>query len=422
MFCACFVHVNFFVMITTRIYLDARQSKAGRPAPLKVAISLNGAVSYLPIGVKVQPSRWDSKAKAAKDPSTQLTISRVKLKIDTLLSDLQESGKLDGLNATEIRDLIARLMSPEPARKKLFLSWLEEFGLSRNKPRTREIYQCTVDRIRAFAPDADALSFEDITFSWLCRFDKFLARTAPKRNSRNIHFRNIKASFKYAIKNGVTKWYPFFEFEIHPEPTRKRNLSIDQLRKLFNAEVEPWKQKYIDFFKMSFMLIAINTEDLVHVKEVTGNRLEYVRAKTNKPYSVKVEPECMALIEKYRGEKYLLNILDTYANTHNWTSRVNNALHEICSDIGLPKDVSMYWARHSWSTLAINDLDIPERTVSAALGHSSKSVTDVYVNFDRRKIDKANRKMLDYVLYGKKQGDVYELIRQLNEKVERMTN
>lgn len=387
---------------------------------MKLSIYWDKAESYLFTGIKLAPSQWDKKKRLAKDKAVQVSISRFKVKVDTLLDEWQEAGKLDGLNASEIRRRVEIELSPDKARKQRFLAWLQQFGSTRRKPRTREIYQATVDRIKAFDPGAEFLTFEDITYAWLDRFDTFLARTAPKKNSRNIHFRNIKAAFRNAMKNGVTTWYPFFQFEIHPEPTAKRNLEVDQIRKLFNAEVKPWQQKYVDFFKMSFMLIAINTEDLIHATEINDGRLEYIRAKTGKPYSVKVEPECMELIEKYRGEKYLLNILDTYSCTHNWTSRIDKVMHEICEEIGLPKRTTMYWARHSWNSIAINDLDISKETAAHALGHGKKTVTDIYLNFDQSKVDRANRQMLDYVLYDKRPENIYELIKQLNEKVEKL--
>ena len=60
-----------------------------------------------------------------------------------------------------------------------------------------------------------------------------------------------------------------------------------------------------------------------------------------------------------------------------------------------------HWARHTWATIA-SYLDIPKETIAQALGHGGNTVTDVYIDFDRRKIDEANRKVLDYVLYAKK--------------------
>jgi integrase len=58
--------------------------------------------------------------------------------------------------------------------------------------------------------------------------------------------------------------------------------------------------------------------------------------------------------------------------------------------------------RHSWASIA-SEIDIPIETISKALGHNiGVSVTHIYINFNSKKIDEANRKVIDYVLYGKK--------------------
>ena len=69
----------------------------------------------------------------------------------------------------------------------------------------------------------------------------------------------------------------------------------------------------------------------------------------------------------------------------------------------------MYWTRHSWATIAA-ELEIPIETISAAMGHSSKTVTDIYIKFDQAKIDRANRQVMDYVLYGKKPMTIYDIL------------
>jgi integrase len=61
--------------------------------------------------------------------------------------------------------------------------------------------------------------------------------------------------------------------------------------------------------------------------------------------------------------------------------------------------ITTYTLRHTWATLAA-ELEIPKETISAALGHAEgSSVTDIYINFNRKKIDAANRKVIDYVLF-----------------------
>lgn len=45
-------------------------------------------------------------------------------------------------------------------------------------------------------------------------------------------------------------------------------------------------------------------------------------------------------------------------------------------------------------------LDIADGTIDIGLGHAQNSVLDIYVERDTSKIDLANRRVLDYVLYG----------------------
>jgi integrase len=61
--------------------------------------------------------------------------------------------------------------------------------------------------------------------------------------------------------------------------------------------------------------------------------------------------------------------------------------------------LSVYWARHSWATVAANDLGLPQDTISRALGHSfGVRVTQVYIDYDTRRVDEANRAVIDFVL------------------------
>ena len=408
-------------MIATRLYLDDRRCREGSTAPLKISIYWNRQTAYLNTGFKILPSQWDAKAREVKDRELQHQITKFKIKVDGFIVQLQEDGKLDGLNANGILEKVKQELSPEAHRKVTFMECLERFAEEKNhSPRTRELYLETAKRVRAFDSKADTLSFEEITTGWIDRFDTFMAGTAPRKNARNVNLRNVRAVFNYAMRQGYTTHYPFRQYLIRLEETRKRALSAEQLRTLFNASVPEWQRKYVDFFKISFYLIGMNTEDLLHATGITEGRLDYRRAKTHGAYSIKVEKECMALIEKYRGERYLLNILDTYASTHNWTSRVDKGLKAVAKQLGLPM-ISMYWARHSWATIAA-ELEIPHETISAALGHKDKSVTGIYIKFDPSKIDRANREVLDYVLHNKKPQNVYDLILQINEKFERIAN
>ena len=402
-------------MITTKFYLDTRATAPGSAAPLKISITKDRQVSYLNTGIRILPDDWDSSALKARSVAIQQAAD-VKLgDVITIYRELQRKGKLDGLNARGIRDRIQEEMTPGKKEPDRFLAVFRKFAATRPKQRTTEIYMATVAKVLAFEPKAERLTFADINIGWLDRFDSFLAKTSPKKNARNIHFRNIRAVFNHARKRGITQHYPFLNYEIRHEETAKRCLSADKLRRLFSAELPAWQKRYVDFFEVSFLLIGMNTEDLVHATDIVDGRLEYRRAKTGRPYSIKVEPECQEIIDRLKGRSWLLNPLDTYSCTHHWTSKVNNVLKDIASDLGLPK-ISMYWARHSWATIAA-ELDIPHETIAAAMGHSGGTVTDIYINFDRTKIDRANRQVIDYVLHGKKQQTVQDILSRSFEEL-----
>jgi hypothetical protein len=223
--------------------------------------------------------------------------------------------------------------------------------------------------------------------------------------------RNIRAVFNDAIDDEVTRHYPFRKFKIKRAATAKRSLSVDALREFFDYPVEEHQRKYIDIFKLSFFLIGINIGDLCKLQRINGDRIDYNRAKTHRLYSVKVEPEAMAIIEQYRGNDWLLDPLDRYDNYRQYARRLNGALQSIGKvEIGkqnrksikpLYSNITTYWARHSWATIAAS-LDIPKETIAAALGHGGNTVTDIYIDFDQRKVDEANRRVIDWVLYGKK--------------------
>ncbi len=63
--------------------------------------------------------------------------------------------------------------------------------------------------------------------------------------------------------------------------------------------------------------------------------------------------------------------------------------------------LTSYWARHTWATIAA-ELDVPDAVISQALGHAAEnSTTEIYIRRNLRKVDEANRRVRNWVLYGK---------------------
>lgn len=404
-------------MITANLYLDTRVSGADREAPLKIAISAKGSTAYISTDIKLHPSCWDATLqRVVLHPNKNRInahITSQKLAIDRILLDILDSGSAKGKTATEVKYMVLGVLDPERYKDGGFAKRYLAFAETKTG-RTNEVYMATYKHIVAFIGNDTKLrqlSFEDITVPWLKRFEAFLAQTSPSKNARNIHLRNIRAVFNDAIDDEFTHAYPFRKFKIRPVQTAKRSMTVEQLRRFMTMPVEPYAEQYRDMFMLIFYLVGINIIDLCNLKDIVDGRIEYNRAKTKRHYSIKVEPEAMAIIEKYRGRNYLLNIMDRHKSHRNYTARMNNSLKRI-GDVkrvgyGGKKiitpafpDISTYWARHTWATIAAK-LDVPKETIAAALGHGGNTVTDIYIDFDMAKVDVANRKVIDYVLYNK---------------------
>lgn len=337
---------------------------------------------------------------------------------------LRDDGNIN-CDVMKIRQMIeSRLGFSQRGLKGEFVEWFEKAIESKRTPGTKSVYKQTLDKLREYDKahniDLDNLKFSNINFSWLEDFESFCAQTATK-NARNIHLRNIRAVFNYALDHDVETPYPFRRFKIRPEETRKRALTVEQVRELFTCPVEPYAEIYRDLFKLIFMLCGINTVDLYNLTDITNGRIEYRRAKTHRLYSIKVEPEAMEIIEKYKGEKNLLMLADRWGDDKNFRRQMNKALKAIGVEKnkggrlkgGEPNktdkdnkkrgewsEISSYWARHSWATIAYS-IGISKDIISQALGHSDgHDTTNIYIKEDDAKVDEANRKVLDYVLYG----------------------
>lgn len=399
-------------MARTKLYLDTRAVKDGKPAPLKIAINKKSKTALISLHVLLLPNQWDKRSgKVINHPNRLFLnnyITRRMLDVDTLVLKLAESGEIANMNALDIKNYILQQLSPakqENSKERLFAERFLKFAQSK-KESTQLVYMNTYKKMGQFCDDLDKLTFEDITKEWLTSYDTFLSETSPSRNARNVHFRNIRAVFNEAIDDGITKAYPFRRFKIRPVATIKRSLGVEQLRAIFSAPTDEHTEKALDIFKLIFLLIGINIIDLCKLRTLNNGRINFHRSKTNRLYSIKVEPEAMEIINRHKGSEYLIDILDLHKNHRSYVIILNKQLKEIGvvstdpNSKPLFPQLTTYWARHTWATIAAS-LDIPKETIAAALGHGGNTVTDIYIDFDRKKVDEANRKVIDWVLYGK---------------------
>jgi len=385
-------------MITTRIWLDTRAVAKGQEAPLKLCLVRQGKAAYISLNIIVLPSQWDKAQQKILDHPNKRNLNSYlenrKTQIDNIIRDLIVKGKLRNLTITQIKNEVMNVLEPKVDGSELFIARFIAYMDKAKAERTKAIYKATLDHMVKYDTKVRNLGFDDITRNWLEGFDEYLSKTSPSRNTRNIHFRNIRAVFNAAIDDGITNYYPFRKFKLHDEETRKRNLSKEQMRMLLSINCKPFQRKYIDCFLLMFYLSGINGVDLLNAtpNQVVNGRLEYTRSKTGKLMSVKIEPEAEEIINKYKGTTRLLKWGERLKSYKSFMMKLNDTMNEY-----IPNCTS-YYARHTIASLAA-ELDIPNETIAQILGHHDEGhkTTLIYINFEQTKADKACRKIFDYI-------------------------
>ncbi len=399
-------------MVTIGIYHDTRREKTNGMYPVAIRLTLNRRTAYIRTALSAKKEEFVAGQflrTASNATAKNAKLAKIMADCEGELLMLERIERLPSMSLNEITERLTEIVSGKQKVQKFFVDYMEEYVERGMRPNTAATYRQTMAKIEAYDRGA---TFETMTRKWLEGFDRHLERGGMKTNSRSIHMRNIRTVFNYAIDEEHTSLYPFRKFKIEKEETAKRCLTVGQLRELKDFECEEYQKPYRDIFMLMFYLIGVNAIDLFNAKrsQVRNGRLEYRRAKTNKLYSVKIEPEAQEIIDRYAGKEYLLNFMENMEGTnyHQYLYAVNRGLRKIgefhvCGQgakkvrTPIEKDISTYWSRHTWATIAA-ELEIPKETISEALGHEIGSrVTSVYIKFNQKKVDEANRRVIDFV-------------------------
>ncbi|MEI6554746.1 MAG: site-specific integrase [Paludibacter sp.] len=380
-------------MATINIYLDKRTKNNQGKHPVRLQFNANSKTASYSFNIFVLEIDWDNKNKCVlptdkKFKQKNKIIEDVYDRADKYITDLKERGRLQN-NATKIRDGFSE--------KKEVITFMGYYltVIERKKGGTKEKYQETYNRINELKKTE--LYFEDINKKWLENFVKKLEARGNAVNTIAINLRNIRHVYNSAIDDDIVslELYPFRKFKIEKEETAHRDMLLRDFRAVRNftgTEIQNWAR---DVFMLSFYLIGINMKDLFFLENY-DNKVTYNRFKTGRLYNIKIEPEAQELIDKFKGKNFLLNFADQFQLHTSFRNKVNEYLAEIAVELKISK-FTTYSARHSWATFA-GELDIPDKTIAKALGHGKKTVTDTYNHFNDKKVDEANRKVIDYML------------------------
>lgn len=395
-------------MATIKYYV-CKDRKADGTYPIRLTLIHNRRTKSNMLPVSAKRDELTRDGKRIKD--TRL-LDSIEAHVARLRRAMLEVDAIDYMDvATLWRQIEARMAGNE---------WRLDFfdyarqRIERMQPNTASRYTTSLNAFVRFL-ERDTLDINEVTYPLLVRFKDFVER----ENSTGSRAVSAYLTDLRAIHNAAREEYNDEDvglIRIPRQPFRKgliprmpaahhRALTVEQVKAIRDAKLDGKAAWARDCFMLSFYLCGINAADMRKAKtsQIRGGVLEYNRSKTttrrtDKAYMrVRVEPEAAALIGRLSGGGWLVAAAAQYTNPNTFAIILDKHLKEVAEAVGLD-NLTTYYARHTWATLARNEAGIAYTDIAEALNHARHSVTDTYIERDWSRVWEANRKVLDLLV------------------------
>ena len=410
--------------------------REGKKGSLLIRLIHGRKVKHLTTEFKLFPKEWELLERYLNSPATvdpPIGMERAAAELCAItghLEVLEEGLKERGMYTVE--DLISSYyLCNRGDSLSTFVRNLARNLKSAGQERTARAYLSTLARLNSFARGKD-IKFQAINGYFIKAFETELKEEGLMINTISFYLRNLRAIYNKGILSGLVPAHggsPFRAVRITTQATRKRALTLDQMRQLNNLDFatlldedkrpESLKNVLPDssspegeiltknlyhawrLFLFSFHARGMSFVDLAYLRKenLRGNSISYYRRKTGGFIEVKVNAEMRSIIESFNDEvkesKYLFPVILPIKRSeriqYESGLRLQNVRLKLLSELaGLKLPLSTHMARHTWATIAKRE-NLPLGIISEGLGHSDIRTTSIYLDtFERHILDRAS--------------------------------
>jgi integrase len=200
----------------------------------------------------------------------------------------------------------------------------------------------------------------------------------------------LKRICKSAYKEGHSERHYFSHYKLPKQKeTTPKALSREDFEKLRDLEIPPRRRSHIltkDLFIFAcytgtaYADVMSITKENLFLDEEGSQWLKYRRKKTDYLGRVKLLPEALVLIGKYKDDSR--ETLFPKQDYH--TLRANMKALRIMAD--LTQDLVYHMGRHSFASLITLEEGVPIETISKMLGHSNIQTTQIYARVTPKRL------------------------------------
>ena len=409
-------------MSSVKIVLLSSEKKKRKDGthPLVVSVTVNRKTNVIRTGYFIKPEFWNGNgselATRPKHPNynaLQSRLDELKIKAFDLMIELDSS--VPNWDFKVFKQSFLKKGNEEAT----FFDYIDQYSELCEKngqvSKVRTLHDLKTNLIRYHDRP---VYFSDITIVWLKNLQIYYrSKGMVGRN----YLKEIRTLYNRAIIENVAKKedYPFGQwgFRLPGIVKKQRGLSFQNLKLIVNYKTDSAaKNRAAKLWLLVFYCIGMDWKVLctLRVKNYEDGRFDYIRGKTGKPFSIKINAEAKKIIDEFRtGKKpddYLFGIIPDFTKKEkdrihfyadSRRSTINNTLSKIKRELGIKSSLTVRTARYTWASIARNELNVTTELIQDGLGHSDIKVTQGYTNTRENKaVDDLNSRMVDLLNIG----------------------
>lgn len=388
------------------VYLDRNRPKKNGKCSVKIKVTYNRKRKYFATGIDLTNKSFEQiffgKRKTSEQKEIKTKIEYFEKKANDVIDNLNvfsfdafEEGFLDQRNTANSVSFA-------------FDKYINNLKLE-NRIGTAVSYDCAKNSIDKFNQD---LTFAEVTPLFLKKYENWMLNNGNSITTVGIYLRSLRAI--YNQQNIDKSAYPFGngknKYSIPTSKNTKKALTVEEIANIYNYDAKPKSNEEMarDYWLFLYLCNGMNVKDfcLLKWKNIESDMLSYKRAKTersqkeSKRISVALKSESLDIIKKW-GQPSIdenafifphlnnkMNAVQKRATYQQLTKIINKYMKQIASEVGISKNVTTYFARHSFATV-LKRSGAAIEMISELLGHSSVEVTESYLDsFENEQIQK----------------------------------
>ncbi len=395
---------------TVNIYHDLRRPLVTGLYPVRIRVAHNQLVKFYNTGVKLSTEDFEKQ----RDCEALRANGKLKIKDFQFFSEINNKIKIQLNKINEIVNSNSyfsfQLLESSDTKTKvendIFLTFEQQIALKKENGEigTSNSYKDSLSSFRKFWK-YKYLTIEDVDVKFLKKYEKWMLETCGNSiTTVGIYLRNLRTVFNIIINHDKTKYenYPFTEkkYIIPTSENEKISLELSDLKKVFEYEgnTETVEKKYLDIWKLIFLLNGINVADLLQLKwsDINGDEFKYNRTKTKrtnrklKYIKGVINDEAKRILNDWGTNpnlksEYIFNILEhddtevrKKTKIKNFTKCINKSMKKVGVKLGFTEKMTTYVARHSFMSKLFSETG-NILVIKEVAGHSSVLTSERYL-------------------------------------------